>query len=704
MGLAAAPALLLFVGFLFLPESPRWLAMKGRLADAEGVLQLVHNKPDISAELEEILKVIKDTQAFKAGDPGAETIPELKGYGSRILHVPGKRGLNAFTGTCLEGLLKMEKVTDVVLCGAVTSVCIDSTGRAAHERGFRVHQLSDCTCGRTEAEQKHYCEDIFPIYANVTTTDAMLEAVKAAQSIEEIIKPTGRDGVQTVQAQLDSMNSVAGAAFDAEEGVLDAQSYEIFDQHASVPNILRWLRLHPDDVPKINVRREEITLQIQHRLIDLAASTQKSYEEMEQQVSLRAMSLRDIGENPSAPMVTFLSHGKVEAGSLCRLLKLMLRKIIQMSWKNGGEEEKSACRIFLDSDDMYSQSDLLSNVRECKSITLILTKTVFFRPWIICEFVTAWRAGVPIILVEVAGSSFNLTSRNVRRMIIENVDENCINLVAQYCPDTSLETVIEAVTWILKQPRIVFDPKASSSAQWASVFDLAKTLNQKVTLGDEYKLDFRTNDPIQLYSLKSQPHDDYAAFITYHHTDENVVVARILKLMAEFYLVRNGDKRHLFLDTDSMFDLNSITSHVQRAGSHIVLLSEETLKRPWVVIELVHAFRFGIPMIPVPIVRDFDFRPYVGEGAFYVNLEDKYDASAKALFKQWRIQFREIERCIRCLFNVIATPFYGHASQAVQCAQIVEIARRMTFTNAEGDVFKKTKSGKLGGMVHSFWM
>lgn len=128
-----------------------------------------------------ILKVIKDVQAFKAGDPGAETIPELKKYGARILRMHGKRGLNAFTGTNLEGLLMMEKITDVVICGAVTSVCIDSTARAAHERGFRVHLLSDCTCGRTPADQDHYCNHIFPLYADVTTTDAMLVAITAAQ-------------------------------------------------------------------------------------------------------------------------------------------------------------------------------------------------------------------------------------------------------------------------------------------------------------------------------------------------------------------------------------------------------------------------------------------------------------------------------------------------------------------------------------------
>ena len=39
-----------------------------------------------------ILEVIKDVGAFREGEKGSETIPELRQYGERILEVPGKRG------------------------------------------------------------------------------------------------------------------------------------------------------------------------------------------------------------------------------------------------------------------------------------------------------------------------------------------------------------------------------------------------------------------------------------------------------------------------------------------------------------------------------------------------------------------------------------------------------------------------------------
>ena len=71
--------------------------------------------------------------------------------------------------------LKRVGIEEVVVCGAVTSICIDSTGRAAHERGYRVTILSDCTASRTPYEQEFYCENIFPLYSKVLTAAEFLE-------------------------------------------------------------------------------------------------------------------------------------------------------------------------------------------------------------------------------------------------------------------------------------------------------------------------------------------------------------------------------------------------------------------------------------------------------------------------------------------------------------------------------------------------
>jgi len=124
-----------------------------------------------------ILAAIKESGAFKKNSMGSQTIVELAKFGERIIEVPGKRGLNAFSQTDLEQVLRENHIEDVVLAGVVTSICIDSTARAAHERGFRVHVLADVTAGRTDMEQQFYCDEIFPLYANVMNHQAFISKV-----------------------------------------------------------------------------------------------------------------------------------------------------------------------------------------------------------------------------------------------------------------------------------------------------------------------------------------------------------------------------------------------------------------------------------------------------------------------------------------------------------------------------------------------
>lgn len=137
--------------------------------------------PDYSEILDPvgILKSIKEMGAFKAGNEGSETVTELSKFGDRILVVPGKRGLNAFSNTKLKNLFEERGIINVILAGVVTSLCIDSTGRAAYEYGYKVSILSDCTSGRTDTEQKFYCETIFPLYAEITDSNKFMNSLGA---------------------------------------------------------------------------------------------------------------------------------------------------------------------------------------------------------------------------------------------------------------------------------------------------------------------------------------------------------------------------------------------------------------------------------------------------------------------------------------------------------------------------------------------
>ena len=125
-----------------------------------------------------ILNTIKEVGAFQEGTKGSQTIAELAPFQHRILEIPGKRGLNAFVNTGLGDVLKQNNIKNLVLAGAVTSVCIDSTGRSAYEQGYQVSVLQDCTSARTNFEQDFYFENVFPLYAKPMTSTQFLEQLE----------------------------------------------------------------------------------------------------------------------------------------------------------------------------------------------------------------------------------------------------------------------------------------------------------------------------------------------------------------------------------------------------------------------------------------------------------------------------------------------------------------------------------------------
>lgn len=85
---------------------------------------------------------------------GAEIYPKLKpADGEKIII---KHSPNSFSGTDLEQYLKDNEIENLVICGMMTHLCVDTTVRAAADLGYKCLLVSDATATKdlTFQEQK----------------------------------------------------------------------------------------------------------------------------------------------------------------------------------------------------------------------------------------------------------------------------------------------------------------------------------------------------------------------------------------------------------------------------------------------------------------------------------------------------------------------------------------------------------------------
>ena len=113
-------------------------------------------------------------------DGWADLIPELNQQPQD--HTVTKRTGGAFTNTGLEGHLKQQGITQVVLAGVSTSFGVESTARQAHEFGFNVTVATDAVTDMNLDAHINSVTRIFPRISETGTTQEILDLLDSSRA------------------------------------------------------------------------------------------------------------------------------------------------------------------------------------------------------------------------------------------------------------------------------------------------------------------------------------------------------------------------------------------------------------------------------------------------------------------------------------------------------------------------------------------
>jgi len=117
----------------------------------------------------------RGTQTFAEG--WTDFLPELDQQASDL--VVTKRSWGAFATTDLEGQLRAQGVTQVVVTGLVTSGGVEATARQAYELGFNVTLAVDAMTDIREESHAYSITNIFPRLGETGTSQEIISLLES---------------------------------------------------------------------------------------------------------------------------------------------------------------------------------------------------------------------------------------------------------------------------------------------------------------------------------------------------------------------------------------------------------------------------------------------------------------------------------------------------------------------------------------------
>lgn len=149
-------------------------ARKNNIAIIHVGLRFEKGYPELANGKSGLRKAIPNAGTFPINEFGSQFYDTVKPIPGEFV-VTGRVGASGFTGSNLDVFLRNNKIENLFLVGYATHVCVESTLREAHEKGYNTYLISDGTSAFNRMQQDYVLSEVVHHFGEHLTTEEFMK-------------------------------------------------------------------------------------------------------------------------------------------------------------------------------------------------------------------------------------------------------------------------------------------------------------------------------------------------------------------------------------------------------------------------------------------------------------------------------------------------------------------------------------------------
>ncbi|GAA0886481.1 pyrimidine utilization protein B [Sphingobacterium siyangense subsp. cladoniae] len=129
--------------------------------------------PELANGKSGLRKAIPNAGTFPINEFGSQFYETVKPIEGEFI-VTGRVGASGFTGSNFDVYMRNNKIENLYLVGYATHVCVESTLRDAHDKGYNTYVMSDATSAFNRTQQEYVLNEIVHHFGEHLTTEAFI--------------------------------------------------------------------------------------------------------------------------------------------------------------------------------------------------------------------------------------------------------------------------------------------------------------------------------------------------------------------------------------------------------------------------------------------------------------------------------------------------------------------------------------------------